>query len=119
MQSGKQQLSDRAVARLVRADGTGDVVLPKCSNRQIRRRLRRARAMAALGSLTSDLILQRPGRDRWEPDIRLNWRHPLALPFCCILLAAVPCLVVWRLAETGMRWHARRARKSERSKIRA
>jgi len=68
-------------------------------------RLLKMRAHAALGAHASGLIIQSVGRDRHVPVFRINWRHPLALPFCCFLCLLIPCVIVWRAPVIYERRH--------------
>ena len=40
--------------------------------------------------------------------VRINLRHPMALPAGCIFLAALPFLALWAAIVPLLRWHDRR-----------
>ncbi len=132
--SSSKPSPDRIVATLQRYDvppesacAPHEADLFVASGRIVRRQasltpgLRKARGRAALGSTASGLIIQHVGHDRHVPAFKINWRHPLALPLCCILCFAIPCVIVLRAHVIYERryvfrrsFHAWRARRSGR-----
>lgn len=40
--------------------------------------------------------------------VHVNYWHPMALPFCCIVLAASPFLVAWAAMRPVLKWHGSR-----------
>ena len=49
--------------------------------------------------------------------VRVNFWHPLALPFCCICFAAVPFLGLWAVIGQLLTWHGARQTRRQDAKL--
>jgi hypothetical protein len=105
----RERDSTKAIAYLaLSADAGGQRVRnPVARGAQMPRRSLRARSGHAAVAITpwiSGLFVRTDERCKHGLNFRFNWRHPLALPACCVLAAATPCLALL----AGYVWVARR-----------
>lgn len=77
----------------------------------LRPRLIASRLRARFAARSTGLIIAYVGRDRHMPAYRINWWHPMALPFCCMLCVVIPCVIVWQAPVIVERLRLRRSRR--------
>lgn len=104
-----QAISYKAIGYLALSGGVSShpVRNPLSHGTQLPRwsvRARSGQAAVAIGPWISGLLVRTDERCKHGLNFRFNWRHPLALPACCVLAAATPCLALL----AGYVWVARR-----------
>jgi hypothetical protein len=99
--------SQKVVAKLSKSPRLGpghDGLRPAVQGPRPSLRRLTGRVAICAGSAAEGLFVPTGAYDKHGLAVRLNWRHPLALPACCALVIAIPCLVIL----AGYVWIGRR-----------